>query len=40
VEAQEAFTLPSATEMRDDVMAHVEKISRLIVAEHHIIEKS
>ena len=36
--AYKAFTLPSASETRDDVMAHVDAISRFIVNEHNIIE--
>lgn len=37
-EAHQAFTLPSASETRADVMAHVSKISRFIVTEHNIID--
>ena len=36
--AHAAFSLPSALETRADVMQHVDKISRCIVDEHHIIE--
>ncbi len=36
--ARQAFTLPSASETRDDVIAHTSEISRFIVTEHHIID--
>ena len=36
--AHQAFTLPSASNTRADVMAHVSTISRVIVTEHHIID--
>ncbi len=36
--AYAAFSLPSALEMRADVLQHVDSISRCIMNEHHIIE--
>ena len=36
--AHQAFTLPSASNTRNDVMAHVSKLSRLVVTEHSILD--
>ena len=37
--ARQAFTLASASDTRNDVMAHVSKLSRLIVTEHSILDR-
>ena len=39
-EARRAFSLPSAPETRADVMAHVSAMSRLIVSEHGILDRT
>ena len=36
--ARQAFSLPSAPDTRADVMAHVSAMSRLVVAEHCILD--
>jgi uncharacterized protein (TIGR02118 family) len=38
--ACEALSLPSALETRADVMAHVRRMSRLVVTEHTILDRS
>jgi hypothetical protein len=38
--ARKALSLPSAPDTRADVMAHVSSISRLIVTEHYILDRS
>ena len=37
--ARQAFTLASASDTRNDVMAHVSKLSRLVVSEHSILDR-
>ena len=37
--AGQAFTLPSASDTRNDVMTHVSKLSRLVVTEHCILDR-
>jgi uncharacterized protein (TIGR02118 family) len=38
--AREALSLPSAPETRADVMAHVRRMSRLVVTEHTILDRT